>query len=146
MATGTIHINETERIIGFTYFGGQVFEDGRAVYGGGGTNASMAGCAVFQMPVNSAHGELNIYFFVGWNVHEIEGEKKKYTKTISWWGYFTMKCFFPSHYRFGRVDRAPKWAPITHRETFFFIFFFCSSKIFEYYLPEDQHALNAIRL
>lgn len=37
---------------------GQIFEDGSRVDGGSGSNTSMRGGAVFQMPVDTSHGEL----------------------------------------------------------------------------------------
>lgn len=43
----------------FTYFSGQVFQNCSAVNGSGGTNAAMACCTIFQMPVDSSNGELN---------------------------------------------------------------------------------------
>lgn len=41
-----------------THLGCQVLQDSGGVDGGCGTNASMAGCAVLEMSVNTSNGEL----------------------------------------------------------------------------------------
>ena len=40
------------------YLGGEIFEDGGAVHGGGGSHSAMGRGAVLQMPMNTTHGEL----------------------------------------------------------------------------------------
>lgn len=43
----------------FTYFSSQILENCSTVNGSGGTNASMACCTVFQMPMNSSNWKLH---------------------------------------------------------------------------------------
>ena len=40
------------------YLSGEVFQDGCAVYGGGGAYSAVAGRAQLQMSVDPSHGEL----------------------------------------------------------------------------------------